>query len=239
MPRRGDENLKVVIKIGGHVFASQLDPEGIEAYSKILKKLRGDGHRIVAVMGGGEEARRYIRAAKRLGGSEFICDVLGIEVSRLNARLLITALGEDAYPEPPITIEDLRRAFEGSKIVVMGGLQPGQSTNAVGILVAEAVGADLFINATDVDGVYTSDPKKDPEARKLDVVGTDELLTLTSKERLEAGGYVLFDPVAIRIVERSGIPTRIVDGRKPINIERAIRGEAVGTLIKPAGGDGE
>ena len=60
--------------------------------------------------------------------------------------------------------------------MVMGGLQPGQSTNAVGALVAEAIGADLFINATDVDGVYTSDPKKDPEARKLDIVDTDKLV---------------------------------------------------------------
>lgn len=229
--------MKIVIKVGGHVFASAIDPEGIKAYSKLLRKLRSEGHKIVVVMGGGGEARKYIQAAKELGGSDFTCDLLGIEVSRLNARLLIASLGEDAYPEPPRTIEDLRKAVEGGKIVVMGGLQPGQSTNAVGILAAEAMGADLFINATDVDGVYTSDPKKDPKAKKLDVVKTDELLVLTSRGKLEAGGYALFDPVAIRIVERSGIPTRIIDGRKPANIERAVRGEAVGTLVEPDGGN--
>ena len=227
----------MVVKIGGHILASQLDPRKIEEYLKLLKSLREEGHKIVVVVGGGGEARKYIRVAKRLGGSEFVCDVLGIEVSRLNARLLIAGLGDLAYPEPPRTIEDLRKAFEGSKIVIMGGLQPGQSTNAVGILAAEAVGAEMFINATDVDGVYTSNPKKDPKAKKLDVVTTDELLTLTLRERLEAGSYTLFDPVAIKIVERSGILTRIVDGRTPINIKLAIKGEAVGTLIKPTRGE--
>ncbi|MCJ7634776.1 UMP kinase [Candidatus Bathyarchaeota archaeon] len=223
-----------MIKIGGHVFASRLDPKIFLKYSELLKKLRKNQYRIVVIVGGGEEARRYIRVAKKMGGSEFICDVLGIEVSRLNARLLITGLGEDAYPEPPRNLEELRKAFESNKIVVMGGLQPGQSTNAVGILAAEAIDANLFINATDVDGVYTSNPKEDRTARKLEVVGTEELLALFATERLEAGSYTLFDPLAIKIVERSGIPTRIVNGLKTVNIERALRGEAVGTLVKPS-----
>jgi uridylate kinase len=82
--------------------------------------------------------------------------------------------------------------------------------------------------------VYTSDPKKDPQAKKLDIIKTDQFLTTILVERLEAGGYALFDPIAIKIVERSGITTRIIDGRKPMNIERAVKGELVGTLIKPA-----
>lgn len=224
--------MKVVVKIGGHIFTLQ-DSNIIMQYSKIFKKLRKNGHQIIIVTGGGNLARRYIKLARKLDASESDCDTIGIEISKINARLLIAGLGEDAYPEPPKTIDELRKAFQVDKIVVMGGLQPGQSTNAVGILASEAVRAELFINATNVNGVHARDPKKDPKAKKLDVITTQELLTLTSHERLEAGGYTLFDPVAIRIVERSGITTRIVDGRKPTNIERAIRGEAVGTLIKP------
>lgn len=227
------EILKVVIKIGGHILVPQLDSKMVKEYAALLKKLNIRHHKIVVVVGGGEEARRYIRAAKKVGGSEFICDVLGIEVSRLNARLLIAALGEKAYPEPPKDLEDLRKAFENNKVIVMGGIQPGQSTNAVGILAAEAIGADLFINATDVDGVYTSDPKTDPNAEKLEVVNTNELLEITSRNKLEAGGYALFDLVAIKIVERSGISTRILNGRETENIERAMREETVGTLVKP------
>jgi uridylate kinase len=227
-------NLKIVIKIGGHLFSSKLCPKEIETYSRLLQKLQSEGYRIVVVVGGGEEARRYIRTAKKLGASELICDLLGIAVSRINARLLITSLKDAAYPEVPATITALRQFYETGKLVVMGGTQPGQSTNAVGILAAEAIDADMFINATDVDGVYTSDPKKDPQAKKLDIIKTDQFLTTILVERLEAGGYALFDPIAIKIVERSGITTRIIDGRKPMNIERAVKGELVGTLIKPA-----
>ena len=225
--------LKLVVKIGRHVFLSNLDSKILSDYAELFRKLKGEGHRIVVITGGGGEARRYITAARELGSSEFVCDLLGIDVSRLNAKLLIAGLGDDAYPEPPTTLGELMKAFESGKIIVIGGLQPGQSTNAVGALAAEAISADLFINTTDVEGVYTADPKIDPNAKKLDVVKTSELLKRVLVSNLYAGSYELFDPIAIKIVERSRIPTRIIDGREPENIERVVKGEALGTLIEP------
>jgi len=226
--------LKTVIKLGGHLFPCKPTPEKISAYAETLKKLRELGHRLIVVTGGGRVARTYIDAARRLGASEFTCDLLGIEVSRLNARLFIANMSEDAYPEPVTSLSMLLRAFETNKIVFLGGLQPGQSTNAVGVLSAEAVNADLFINATDVDGVYTADPEVDPTAKKLEIVRTDELLKMLLAKKLLAGSYALFDPVAIKLVERSKIPTRIIDGRNPANIEAAAKGKDVGTLIVSA-----
>jgi len=226
--------LKIVLKLGGHVFPSKLDSIKIMGYAKLLKKLRREGHKIVVVTGGGKDARKYIKVARELGGSELVCDLLGIETSRLNALLLIASLGVDAYPDPPTNVRELRKAFESGKIVVIGGLQPGQSTNAVAGLSAEAIGADLFINATDVDGVYAEDPEKFTEGSKLDLINTDELLKLVLAGKLCAGSYELFDPVAIKIVERSKILTRIIDGRRPENIERVVKGEPLGTLVKPA-----
>ncbi len=226
--------MKIVIKIGGHIFPSKLESKKILEYTKIFRKLSREGHKIVIISGGGEEARKYITVARELGGSELICDIFGIEVSRLNALLLITSLENDAYPEPPKTIMGLKKAFEIGKIVVMGGLLPGQSTNAVGILSAEAIGADLFINVTNVDGVYTEDPQKSTVAKKLSVISANELLKLVLAGELLAGSYELFDPVAIKIVERSKIPSWIIDGRKPENINRVIKGDAIGTLIKPS-----
>jgi uridylate kinase len=168
-----------------------------------------------------------------LGATEFTCDILGIQVSRLNARLLITALGENAYPEPLTVYEELAHAVSTNKIVVAGGMQPGQSTDTVGALVAEVLRADLFIKATDVEGVYTADPKEDSHATKIEEIQTDELLRLVMERRLSAGDYALFDPVAIKIVERAKIVTRIVDGRTPENVMRVIEGHPLGTLIRP------
>jgi uridylate kinase len=226
--------LKTVLKVGGHLFPSTPAIEKISAYAETLHALWALGHRLVVVTGGGRVARTYIEAARRLGGSEVACDLLGIEVSRLNAWLFIAKMGEAAYPEPVTSLSQLLTAFESKKIVFLGGLQPGQSTNAVGILAAEAVHADLFLNATDVDGVYTADPAEDAGARKLDVVRTDELLQLLLANKLWAGSYALFDPVAIKLVERSRIPTRIIDGRDPATVAAAVKGEAVGTLIVSA-----
>ena len=226
--------MKTVIKLGGHLFPDTPAPEKISAYVETLKKLRELGHSIIVVTGGGRVARTYIDAARQLGASEFTCDLLGIAVSRLNARLFIAKMGEDAYPEPVMSLSMLLSAVETGKIVFLGGLQPGQSTNAVGVLSAEAVNADLFINATDVDGVYTADPEEDLTARKLDEVRTDELLKMLLAKELWAGSYTLFDPVAIKLVERSRIPTRIIDGQNPANVEAAVKGEALGTLIVSA-----
>jgi len=223
--------LRIAIKIGGHVFPFRLDLKRISEYAEVFKRLRSDGHRLIVITGGGEEARKYIDAARKLGGSELVCDLIGIQVSRLNARLLISRLGIDAYPEPPTNVEELRKAFETEKIVILGGLQPGQSTNAVAALSAESIDAALLINATDVDGVYTADPQKDANAKKLDKINADDLLKKIMSKELWAGTYELFDPVAIKIVKRSRILTRIIDGRKVGNIARVIRGEELGTLI--------
>lgn len=223
--------MKVTIKLGGFIFPSNLESEVIQLYAAVIKKLSLQGHRLVIITGGGDNARKYIKVARDLGASECFCDILGIEITRLNARLLITALGENVYPETPDSITVLRKVFQNYKIVVAGGMYPAQSTNAVAALSAEAIGADLFINATSVDGVYTVDPKKDQSAKKLDVIKTEELMKIILSGRIDAGSYELFDPLAVKIVDRSGIPTRIINGQIPENIERVVNGEKLGTLI--------
>ena len=225
--------MKAVIKLTGSIFPSKLKIDRISKYVELFKELNNEGHKIVIVAGGGEQARKYIDAARRMGASEVSCDLIGINVARLNARLIIAGLGEDAYSEPPLDIIELRKAFESGKIVVLGGLQPGQSTNAVGIISAEAIEADLFINTTDVEGVFSEDPKKKHDAKLLHQISADEILRISLSYRVDAGSYKLFDPVAAKMVKRSGIPTRIIDGRNPENIRRVVYGEDLGTLIVP------
>jgi uridylate kinase len=224
--------LKAVLKLGSAVFDSELSGKRISSYVRVIREF-SKRNRLVVVTGGGSNARKYIAAARELGASEFVCDQIGIHVSRLNARLLAAALGESAFPTMPKSPDDLMESIGSELIVVMGGLQPGQSTNAVTALAAEAIRADLLVNATTVDGVYTADPRKDPKARKLDEVTPDELMEILSKEGFKAGEYDLMDPLALRIIKRSKIPAIIVDGRDPSNIEKALDGKRVGTTIVP------
>jgi uridylate kinase len=224
--------LKAVLKLGGFIFHSEPSGMKIAAYAKVIKSF-GRKNQMVVVTGGGPIARKYINAARELGASEAVCDQIGIYVSRLNARVLAAGLGPSVFPDVPERFEDLG-AFAGSGLtVVMGGLQPGQSTNAVAALAAEVIGAELMVNATDVDGVYTADPHKHPNAKKLDEVTPEELARILATGGVKAGEYALMDPVAIQIIRRSRIPVIVMNGRDPSSIEKALRGANVGTRIVP------
>jgi uridylate kinase len=222
--------LKAVIKLGGFTFPNRPEKPLVKEYAKLLTGLVQE-HRLVVVTGGGEVARAYIKAAREMGVSESLCDQLGILTSRLNARLLADGLGEYAFPEIPVTIGELKHYFASGKIVAMGGLTPGHSTNAVAAIAAETVGAELLVNATDVDGVYSSDPEKDKTAKKLEQVTIAELTTILSKTEMMAGAYDLMDPLALRIIARSKLTTVVVDGKDPNNVSRALRNEKVGTRV--------
>lgn len=222
--------MKAVIKLGGFAFSFEEKHPLVEEYVKLFKELLGQYH-FVVVTGGGPIARYYIKAAREMGVPESLCDHLGILASRLNARLLVDGLGEYAFPEVPTTIDELKHYFASGKIVAMGGLTPGHSTNAVAAIAAETIQADLFINATDVDGVYTADPGKDPKAKKLDEVTIDRLTKILSKGDITAGAYDLMDPLALRIIHRSEIPTIILNGLAPDNVLKALRNESTGTRV--------
>ena len=84
--------MKIVLKLGGFLFPGKLNSDLINDYIKLLKKLYSDDHRLIVVTGGGAGAREYIGIARKGGVSEAICDEIGIEFTRLNARLLISLL---------------------------------------------------------------------------------------------------------------------------------------------------
>jgi len=121
-------------------------------------------------------------------------------------------------------------AVETGKIVVTGGLHPGQSTNATSAQIAEKIGASMFVNATDVDGIYTADPRKNKRAKLLRMIKVRELRKILAGESTKAGEYELMDIVALKVIERSKLNTRVVRS-DPNIIKRAIEGASVGTLI--------
>ncbi|MEM2897261.1 MAG: UMP kinase [Candidatus Bathyarchaeia archaeon] len=223
--------MKIAIKLGGFAFKDELKTGVLKSYTNIFNELYENGHELVIVTGGGDSARKYTKAARELGASEVVCDQVGIMASRLNANLLVTALKNIAFPSIPESIEELKDYFSFNKIVVMGGLQPGQSTDAVAALAAEVIKADLLIYTKDVDGVYTKDPNKDLKAKKIEQISIKELLNLIISEKVLAGKYELIDLVAIKLIERSKVPTWIISGLDVENIKKVLLGEHVGTRI--------
>ncbi|MDV2482247.1 UMP kinase [Methanoculleus sp. Wushi-C6] len=222
---------KIVISLGGSVLVPSLESNNISRYVSVLKKI-AEKCRIFVVVGGGGEARRYIQVARGLGAGEATADELGILVTRLNARLLIAGLEDAAYPRVAENYTEAREFAETGKIVVMGGITPAQTTDAVSAVLAESIGADLLINATSIDGIYSADPKKDVDAVRYEHLTPQELLDIITRSRLDAGANIVLDIVAGKVIERSGIPLLVLDGRDPENLYRAIvEGACTGTVV--------
>ncbi len=219
---------KVVLKLTGSLF--DRNAEDIKAIAEVLTDALKELEGLTVVTGGGEAARRYIDAARKIGADQATLDEIGTEVSRINARLLITTLGSLAYPYPPDTLEEAVKASSTGKVVVAGGFQPGQSTNAVASLLAERLSATILINATDVDGIYDKDPKRFSDAKLLKEVTVAELRRMLEGGAIHAGTYELMDPLALKIIERSKIPTRIIRC-SPESIRGVLVGRDIGTLI--------
>ena len=219
---------RIVIKLSGKVFGMD-NTKLLKDYATFLVKVNKSCQPVV-VAGGGKIARHYITHARSSGADESTLDELGIEVSRLNAKLLIYALKNKAYPHPPTNLQEVRHAVDSGLIVVSGGLHPGQSTNATAALIAEKIQASEFLNATDVDGIYDSDPNKNKNAKKFKRIDLKSLRRLLIHEDFVAGGYDLMDIVALKVIERSKIKTRVLkaDIKK---LEKAIKGTPIGTEI--------
>ena len=218
----------IVIKFSGKVFGVE-NIKILKDYARFLVKL-SKTHQPIVVAGGGKIARHFISHARSSGADESTLDELGIEISRLNAKLLIYALKNKAYPHPPTSLQQVTHAIDSGLIIVTGGLHPGQSTNGTAALIAEKIKASEFINATDVNGIYSADPNKNKNAKLFKKIELKKLRGILVKEDSVAGGYDLMDIVALKIIERSKIKTRVIKSDLK-TLEKAIKGKDVGTEI--------
>jgi uridylate kinase len=223
---------KVVISLGGSIIIpGDRDGEFLHRFASMLGPLTEDLELFV-VCGGGRIARYYITTGRELGAGEDALDAMGIEVTRLNARLLQLALGGRAYGAVPSTIEEAAAQGRKGRVAVMGGTTPGHTTDGVSAALAELVGASRIVNATSVDGVYSSDPHKFTDSVKYERMTFDELDAMMNKGRHGAGNSHVFDPLGAEIVKRCRIPILVVDGRDIGDMHNAVLGRKIrGTVI--------
>lgn len=216
-----------VIAFGGSILAPpEPDPEFIATVAAALDDWSMDG-RILVVVGGGAPARLAIAAAREMGPPEDALDRIGIQATRLNAQQLLAflhAMGVPANDDVPLTCDDA--ANEHGRVVVMGGTTPGHSTDYVAAELARRVGADRLIVATNVDGVYTADPRTNANARRIIQCGYRELGAIVGPaEWKQAGQAGVVDPLAVALLAGAGITTCVVEGHDLENLARALAGD--------------
>ena len=220
-----------VISLGGSLVV----PDGIDTtflvqFKTLIERQAERGRGFVLVVGGGRTARRYQDAARALISlANEDADWLGVHSTRLNAHLLRTIFKEIAHPKLFSNEEDIT-AFD-EPVAVGAGWRPGWSTDYVATSIAEKIGAKQVANLSNINYVYDSDPRVNPNAKKFDHVSWGEYRTLIP-ESWSPGLNSPFDPVASKKAEALGLTVAIMNGTKLDNFERYLGGEPFeGTLI--------
>lgn len=221
----------VVISLGGSIISSNgLNLKFMQEFVKTIERLEGK-YRFGIVVGGGTLARTYISALREYKVNDNILDEIGINATRMNA-LALSAFLPDSNSKIPTTVNDAAEFSRIYRFTVMGGTEPGHTTDTVATLLAERINARILINATSVDGVYTDDPKKVPDAKKLNKLTYDEAISLAIEKSIGAGPNVFMDLTALNIAKRSKIKLYVTNG---LNLEEygniILKGKTEGTLI--------
>ncbi len=219
----------LVIKLGGSLFKKP-DTKLVEWLHGLTSRLLPlKNYSFAFVVGGGSVSSKYVNLARSLGLSAYDQDLLGIDSARLNARLLGLLVGT---PEVAKSIDIAREQLKEGYIPVMGGTVPGHTTNAVSALLAEALGYQL-VSLTDVNGIYDSDPKKNPRAKLIRKMTHAQLVEMAAKyDTRKARAHFVFDLLAAKIAARSNIRVVIADGNDLDNLMSIVKGKKfVGTVI--------
>ncbi|MCW4019367.1 MAG: UMP kinase [Candidatus Bathyarchaeota archaeon] len=223
--------MRVVFRIGGSVVASPINTQLMSKYIELLKAVKAEGNEVVVVVGGGSLAREFIGIAKKLDLEMQAQDEVAISVSRLFAQLFLKKFGDLSCSKVAVTLDDAAECLADGKVVVMGGLKPGITTDTVAALVAERVNADLLVKGTDQEGIYDKDPRKCADAVKLNQLSFDDLQGVLAETEHKAGIHQIIDPEAVKVLKRKRVKLIVVSGFKPENILAAVKGKKVGTVV--------
>ena len=198
-----------VISLGGSLLFKQngdLDGGYAKSVAALFRKLHKDGHKIALTVGGGKFSAQY-QYLVRKECNNVLADKIGQMINHVNATLFIALLGEDAaYPKSITDLSEVQIAAHLWLIPVAAGFVEGTTSDHAAVIVAERLKAKRIINLSRVDGIYDSDPDKNPRAKKFPKMTYDELIALATKlDSREPKAPFVFDVVACKLAKRIGV----------------------------------
>ncbi|PID28419.1 MAG: UMP kinase [Candidatus Cloacimonadota bacterium] len=229
---------RVLLKLSGEALTGDqgygINPEIMTQTAKEVKKVYDLGTEIGIVIGGGnifrglsEHAANMDRVqADQMGMLATIINSIALQnaLERIGIETVIqSAIPMDSVAEPIITRKAIRH-FNKGRIVIFGGGtgNPYFTTDTAATLRAREIGADIIIKATKVDGIYDSDPVKNPNAVKFDEISYLDVLNKNLR---------VMDTTAISFCMENKMPIAVVNLLKSSDLEKFIRGEKVGTVV--------
>ncbi len=239
-----------VLSVGGSIIAPDSpDVKFLSEFSKMAAQWLEENpdSRLILVAGGGAPARVYQNAyrdvAKTYSDSQknvlgfateadtnYACDWLGIMATRLNAQILKTVFGP-LCPQDVVTDPTCVNEFKG-KVLVAAGWKPGFSTDNDAVLLAEKFNADTVVNLSNIEKVYTDDPRKNPDAKPIDQISWSEFRKMVGDEWVP-GKNCPFDPIASKKAQELNLTVICAAGKNIENIKAILDGKAyIGSTIK-------
>lgn len=226
----------IVMSVGGSLIV----PESIDTtFLSDLRNLIEDqvhtsGRHFIIIAGGGRTARRYQDAAGAVSELDpEDLDWMGIHATRLNGHLLRTIFRDIAHPVMITNPDEIMDVPKKTPLIIAAGYRPGASTDLRAVQIAINLGATKIINLSNIDYVYTADPRIDPDAQKIEHTTWHEFMKLIPTE-WNPGLSSPFDPVAARVAESHNLEVTIINGTKISELENYLAGKAfIGTRIHP------
>lgn len=226
-----DSNI-VVVSLGGSIIVPDvIDTQFLADFTTLVQKHVALGKKFLIICGGGRTCRNYQNAVLSLAPetNHDYLDWIGIASLRLNAELLRAVFAESAFAKV-LNHPDEFKTFE-KDIVVCGAYEPGKSSDFDAVHFAEVVGAKKVVNLSNIEYAYDSDPRTNPNAKRLESVSWAEYRSYIPAE-WKPGLSTPFDPIASKRAEESGIEVAIMNGANLENFEKYLNGEEfVGTKI--------
>jgi len=219
-----------VISLGGSkIVPDNVDDDFLWRFKKLI-----DSHpkkKFVAIAGGGSTARRYIMALRKLGRKTKSQSIAGIGITRFHARFLARFFGDKANEEIPTSMKKVKNLLRGNQIVFCGALRYSKENTSDGTSASLAAYLEApFINLTNVEGLYTSDPRKNKNAKRISKISWINFKKIVDKIKYEAGQHFVLDKVAANIILKNKIPTYIVGSLD--SVDSILKGKRFkGTLI--------
>ncbi|MFP3043941.1 UMP kinase [Treponema primitia] len=227
-----------VISLGGSIVAPDaVDEAFLKNFVSLIREfLETDAERrFIFVVGGGGPARVYQKAYREISAvtgkkaENNEADWIGVMATRLNAQLVRALMG--AWCSQDVVTDPTQAVDMTGKVLVAAGWKPGFSSDNDAVLLAERFRADSVINLSNIERVYTDDPKKNPQAKPIDAISWPDFRTLVGDE-WTPGKNVPFDPVASRRAAELGLRVICAAGRDLENLKKILRGEKfLGTTI--------
>lgn len=221
-----------VISLGGSIVVPDtIDTAFLSSFKRMVERRVEEGHRFVIIVGGGKPARLYQDGLKEIGiDDNASLDWVGIAATRMNAELLRLAFGKLAYER--VVIDPTVTPTTDKSVIIGAGWKPGWSTDYVSVVLAHALGAKHVANLSNIDFVYETDPRTNPDAKKFETLPWADYRALIPAI-WTPGFSAPFDPVASAFADEHRIEVAIMNGKNLDNLEQYLDGNTfTGTRIQ-------